>query len=193
MGQADLAGVILRHANLTRANLTRANLGESNRAYADLRDVRLRSSVLNDANLADAALTRTDLSPCAPPGAEFARANLKNASLHSVYAPGTGFAVANLTGANIEGWRINFFTVVRGARWTDGRVCKFPSQAPATDSPANLPSWSPKVDWPEIGFPGRSRISGRTRQSCSGWTKKCSSRNRRSRRRRPCGTSTASR
>ncbi|MCD2158196.1 pentapeptide repeat-containing protein [Rhodococcus cerastii] len=100
---ADLTGANLTGADLTDANLTSANLTEAN---------------LFDADLAGADLER----------AEFARANLTKANLTDANVHGTGFADANLTGAKTTGWKTNFFTVFRGATWTDGRTCAFPSQ-----------------------------------------------------------------
>ncbi|MCD2158197.1 pentapeptide repeat-containing protein [Rhodococcus cerastii] len=105
---------MLTHAHLTDADLTGADL-----TGADLTDAELERAKLTDANLTDANLTD---------------ANLTGANVH-----GTVFAAANLTHATTTNWKTNFFTTFRGATWTDGHTCAFPSQGDC-DAPPPVPA-----------------------------------------------------
>jgi uncharacterized protein YjbI with pentapeptide repeats/uncharacterized RDD family membrane protein YckC len=120
---ADLSGVDLKEANLSRANLTyipinrtnlmKANLKDANLFQAQLIGSNLSSAQLTGANFQEAMLEQASLTGSEAGNTKFFRANLSRAKLGQIRAIGSDFSYSNLTqsnwhsaeltGANFEG------------------------------------------------------------------------------------------
>ena len=98
LSKMELQGANLRGSNLFRANFYKSDLTGANLSDTNLGRSNLKKTILQGANLQGADLTRTDL---------------RKAILFE----------ANLTGALIKDTKLTG-TVLKGAVWTNGHVCK---------------------------------------------------------------------
>ncbi|WP_165873540.1 pentapeptide repeat-containing protein [Parasulfuritortus cantonensis] len=99
---SQLAGAVLRNANLAKVGLERADLSGADLSYANMNGADLRGANLRNAVLRGASLRQADLT-----GADISGADLD-------------FAV--LTDARLEGVRMDA-TSLQQSTWPDGRVC----------------------------------------------------------------------
>jgi len=102
-GRLDLAGTILRRANLRGADLYRADLYKADLSEATLLDVNLFDADLNGADLSRAFLVDVNLSGADLSGADLSGAILSGAKLGGAKLGGANLSGANLYGANLGG------------------------------------------------------------------------------------------
>lgn len=95
---ANLAGAILKRADMRNIHLDYALLGSSNLQGADLTHADLNHADFEKANLVEAVLDFSNLAE-----ADFKEANLQNASLQKAAAEGTDFSAANMQCVTADG------------------------------------------------------------------------------------------
>jgi len=105
---ANLAGAILRGADLTAADLTGANL-----IGTDLTGANLTKADLSGANLSGADLHHIDLARANLTGANLSGANLSGADLRRAILTGANLTGANLTGVIISGAYLSSVNLAR--------------------------------------------------------------------------------
>lgn len=108
----DLTGADLRGLDLARANLSRVDLTDANLTGANLYRVNLSRADLSGADLSGANLFEADLSGCILAQADLRDANLRNAFLNSANLAGAIGAID--AGSDPRGYRFV------GVRHSDG-------------------------------------------------------------------------
>lgn len=126
--KADLTGLSLTHANLSKADLRDVVLFKSDLRYIDLTEADLTRANLCEANLFFSCLTGARLNKANLQGADLSYANLKSANLSeadlggarlcSIYGRDVNLRKANLQKANL--WEADLFIAdLRGADLQD--------------------------------------------------------------------------
>ena len=113
--QAELSGVDLNHANLSRAELRGASLSHTNLGWADLRAANLSGADLYEALLVEALLGEADLQHANLIAANLTKAILSAASLAFAEIRETSLSGADLTKADLRGASLRA-TDLSGAR-----------------------------------------------------------------------------
>jgi uncharacterized protein YjbI with pentapeptide repeats len=121
LDRADLKGIDLSQARLTKASLERADLDGANLEGADLASAALRRASLREAYLVGVNLTGANLENADLEGAKLERAVLVGVNLTRANLEG-----ANLTGANLTGAVLSYAQLtgakLGGANLTDAQL-----------------------------------------------------------------------
>lgn len=106
-GQRTFRGVVIRYADLAGirligADLSKSDLREANLQKANLSGANLQGAILEDADLRQANLEGTNLGGAALSGASFRDANLKDCQFQGANLVQTDLSFADLRGANLQ-------------------------------------------------------------------------------------------